>query len=82
MSWGRDSLVVGSALLPVFASGEGDGPEAENEKEEEEAWEEEEEEDDEEEEDEEVEEGEDVEVWAPVKSIENENIINKLEMLI
>lgn len=70
MSWGRDSLVLGSALLPVFASGEGEGPEVVNEKEEEEAWEEEEEEEDDEEEDdeeEEVEEGEDVEVWAPVK---------------
>lgn len=37
MSWGRDSLVLVSGLPPVFASGEGDGPVAEKEKEEEEA---------------------------------------------
>lgn len=35
MSWGRDSLALVSGLLPVFASGEGDGPVAEKEKEEE-----------------------------------------------
>lgn len=70
ISWGRDSVVLGSALLPVFASGE--GAEAENEKEEE-AWEEEEEEeddeeDDEEEENKEEEEVEEVDVWAPVRN--------------
>lgn len=72
ISWGRDSVVLGSALLPVFASGEGEGAEAENEKEEE-AWEEEEEEeddeeDDEEEENKEEEEVEEVDVWAPVRN--------------
>lgn len=37
ISWGRGSVELLSLLLPVFASGEGDGPMVEKEKEDEDA---------------------------------------------